>query len=139
MTQVFVAKVNNIPEWANWLARDEDGLLYAFEDKPFKSTESGEWIENKYGCDIVEEIDDTFSHVKWTDEEPTKITHELNLPKLSNNPDYYNVGGIENIDIIKAILTDEEFRGYLKGNILKYREQGYGKARIYYEWLEEAK
>lgn len=33
---------------------------------------------------------------------------------------YTEHGGIEVIDILKAVLTPEEFRGYLKGNILKY-------------------
>jgi len=36
------------------------------------------------------------------------------------NPPHYKVGGIEVIDYIKAKLTPEEFRGYLKGNVLKY-------------------
>jgi len=33
---------------------------------------------------------------------------------------YYDVGGIETLDIIRAKLTPEEYRGYLKGNLLKY-------------------
>ncbi len=37
-----------------------------------------------------------------------------------NHPAHYKVGGIETIDYIKAKLTPEEFRGYLKGNLLKY-------------------
>lgn len=37
-----------------------------------------------------------------------------------NNPDHYTVGGYEAIDVIRAKLTDEEFRGYMKGNALKY-------------------
>lgn len=37
-----------------------------------------------------------------------------------NHPPHYKVGGIEVIDFIKAKLTPEEFRGYLKGNVLKY-------------------
>ncbi|BFH71912.1 hypothetical protein J27TS7_08330 [Paenibacillus dendritiformis] len=35
-------------------------------------------------------------------------------------PSHYTVGGIETIDIIRAKLTPEEFRGYCKGNVLKY-------------------
>ena len=38
-----------------------------------------------------------------------------------NNPPHYNKGGIECIDGIQAMLTDEEFIGYLRGNSLKYR------------------
>lgn len=33
---------------------------------------------------------------------------------------YYDAGGIETMDIIKAKLTEDEFRGYCKGNALKY-------------------
>lgn len=39
---------------------------------------------------------------------------------IVNQPPHYKVGGIETIDFIEAKLTPEEFRGYLKGNILKY-------------------
>ena len=37
-----------------------------------------------------------------------------------NHPKHYNNGQIECIDAIKAALTDEEFRGFCKGNVLKY-------------------
>jgi hypothetical protein len=36
------------------------------------------------------------------------------------NPEHYRQGGIECIDAIEAALTPEEFRGYCKGNVLKY-------------------
>jgi len=34
---------------------------------------------------------------------------------------YYDAGGIETLDIIKAKLTREQFQGYLLGNALKYQ------------------
>lgn len=37
-----------------------------------------------------------------------------------NHPDHYTQGYIETIDYIKDKLTDEEFRGFVKGNVLKY-------------------
>lgn len=37
-----------------------------------------------------------------------------------NNPAHYTAGGIECIDAIEAALTPEEFRGFCKGNALKY-------------------
>lgn len=37
-----------------------------------------------------------------------------------NNPAHYRQGGIECIDAIRAALTDEEWRGYCKGNVTKY-------------------
>jgi len=39
---------------------------------------------------------------------------------MVNSPPHYKIGGIETIDFIKAKLTPEEFRGYLKGNVMKY-------------------
>ncbi len=35
-------------------------------------------------------------------------------------PDHYNKGAIEAIEAIKASMPENEFRGYLKGNALKY-------------------
>ena len=40
---------------------------------------------------------------------------------LINNPEHYNQGGIECIDAIEAMLSEEEFIGYLRGNSQKYR------------------
>ena len=37
-----------------------------------------------------------------------------------NHPKHYTSGGIECIDAIKASMTAEEFKGYLKGCALKY-------------------
>jgi hypothetical protein len=34
--------------------------------------------------------------------------------------DHYRKGSIECIDAIRAALTPEEFRGFCKGNVLKY-------------------
>ena len=39
-----------------------------------------------------------------------------------NNPRHYYIGhDVQAIDIIKASLTPEQFKGYLLGNFLKYR------------------
>lgn len=37
------------------------------------------------------------------------------------NPKHYMQGSHECIDEIKAMLSPEEFKGFLKGNIIKYR------------------
>lgn len=64
-----------------------------------------------------------------------------------NHPAHYNAGAVECIDAIEAALTPEEYRGFLKGNILKYtwREKHKGgmeamrKARWYLNRLLGAK
>lgn len=49
------------------------------------------------------------------------------------NPDHYKTGGIETIDYLKAKMTPEELRGFLKGNALKYlsRAEAKGGAEDY--------
>lgn len=37
-----------------------------------------------------------------------------------NHPPHYTQGGLECIDAIRAALTAEEFRGFCKGNAIKY-------------------
>ena len=37
-----------------------------------------------------------------------------------NNPDHYNTGNIECIDAIQESMSSVSFKGYLKGNCLKY-------------------
>ena len=34
---------------------------------------------------------------------------------------YYDAGGIETLDVIKAKLTPEQYQGYLLGNAIKYQ------------------
>ena len=34
--------------------------------------------------------------------------------------DYYDVGGIETIDIIQSKLTKDQYIGFLRGNVIKY-------------------
>lgn len=62
-----------------------------------------------------------------------------------NSPSHYQHGGIETIEVIQTMLTPEEFRGYCKGNIIKYRERApykgkeeedYAKALKYKEFME---
>ena len=37
-----------------------------------------------------------------------------------NNPPHYTQGSVECIEAIQAALTEEEFRGFCKGNAMKY-------------------
>jgi alanine-alpha-ketoisovalerate/valine-pyruvate aminotransferase len=52
-----------------------------------------------------------------------KKLNDLSIRKTSDpvmKPDHYNNGAIEAIEAIKASMPENEFRGYLKGNALKY-------------------
>ena len=50
--------------------------------------------------------------------EPT--SQVWNFMSKIDHPKHYKSGDIECIDAIEAQLTAEEFRGFLKGNVLKY-------------------
>lgn len=61
-----------------------------------------------------------------------------------NSPEHYKMGGIETIAFIEAKLSNDEYKGYLKGNIIKYlsratkkgnESQDYRKAMWYLEKL----
>lgn len=64
---------------------------------------------------------------------------------LIDNQSHYTVNGIQPIQIMKANMTKEEFRGFLEGNILKYplrykHKNGLDdlkKAKTYLTWLIE--
>ena len=64
-------------------------------------------------------------------EELEEVEKELNMKKDNvNNPAHYRQGGIECIEAIKASMSEEGFRDYLKGNVMKYiwRYKHKGKA-----------
>ncbi|WZP34606.1 nucleotide kinase [Enterococcus phage vB_Efs4_KEN02] len=64
---------------------------------------------------------------------------------LIDNQIHYTVNGIQPIQIMKANMTKEEYRGFLEGNILKYplrykHKNGLDdlkKAKTYLTWLIE--
>jgi len=77
------------------------GITYDFDGAPIYGVETNEGT-TLYSLDY-------FLKVECTE-----------IPDMVNQPNHYLVGGIEVLDYIRAKLTPEEFKGYLKGNILKY-------------------
>lgn len=75
--------------------------------------------------------------------------YEDNESDMVNHPDHYMVGGIEALAVIEAKLggpTNEMYRGYLMGNVMKYlmrspykgkREEDLRKAQFYLDGLVE--
>lgn len=67
---------------------------------------------------------------------------------MVNNPPHYKLPGldVESYQIVKAVLSKEEFAGWCRGNILKYqfragrkgnKKEDLEKANKYTAWLEE--
>lgn len=53
---------------------------------------------------------------KKEEKKPPKQNQEERV----NHPSHYTWGKVETIDLVRSLLTDGEYSGYLKGNILKY-------------------
>ena len=61
-----------------------------------------------------------YDPLELTHEQEREIAELLRPADTVNSPPHYRQGGIECIAAIEAALTPEEFRGYCKGNALKY-------------------
>ena len=73
------------------------------------------------GLTLTRAEEDGQYQYRWVRQAPElPITMEEPKSDPVNHPAHYKVGGIETIQYIKAKLTPEEYRGYLKGNLLKY-------------------
>ena len=88
------------------------------------------------------------------DEAPTigELVTEGNPTKMMNDavhhPQHYTLPGldVESVDVIRAVLTPEEFKGWCKGNALKYslragrkdptkEVQDLAKAGVFLSWI----
>lgn len=77
---------------------------------------------NNCGLEVEEFYTALFiDDVELLSEYKEKLLKDKTKPTdIINQPYHYTSGGIEVIDYIKAKLTKEEYKGYIKGNILKY-------------------
>lgn len=71
----------------------------------------------------------------------------MGFSETVDHPLHYTAGPCETIDYIRACLTQEQFIGYCKGNIMKYtsranrkgaHDEDCKKAARYAAWMEEA-
>jgi hypothetical protein len=85
-----------------------------------------------------------YHYLEAVKDEPQAET-TISEPDMVNSPPHYTTSGIECIDAIRAALTPEEFRGFCKGNALKYTwrekhkggDQDLAKAAWYLNKLKE--
>ena len=56
----------------------------------------------------------------WEEEEAAHSSWDNEVKDVVNNPDHYNTGNIECIEAIEESMSSVAFKGYLKGNCMKY-------------------
>lgn len=113
-----------------WLARDKNGSLWAFNEKPKKDI--NDWCFPANGlplqlvhAEAIKEIDERFSFIKWEDSEPIQITDIRNILALDssdviNKPSHYHSNGIDVIGFAEAQFSKEEQKGFYRINAIKY-------------------
>lgn len=128
-----------IPEWVNWLARDENGSLYGYRNKPRKHISS--WSIGTVCVDtntwFVGNNPNNYPQVKWSDEEPTAfkdgitvtdievlgedVSDDTTEPDMVNTPPHYKQYSFEPIDIITEVVKEYPPEiGFHIGTTLKY-------------------
>ena len=131
---------------------------HAFEDTVTREAADDEPISLREMVQpVLDELRDAerYAWNKYIDDFEAKWNHDMLKAHLNeklvndnvNAPDHYKLRGldIEAIDVIRGALTEDEFRGFCKGNVLKYTireghkngDEDLKKAKKYLEFLEE--
>lgn len=117
-----------VPEGANAFLKigNKGNYFYSFGKKSFVIYDDGKRESVRDGVETADEFMsfDDFSENSILWQRP-KLPEELPFiddePKDNvNHPQHYTSGDIECIDAIKASMSAEAFKGFLKGNVLKY-------------------
>lgn len=66
--------LKNLPKRYEWTARDEDGMLFLYPEKPLKK--EAFWKSRSFESDFSM-YDDLFQFINWEDEEPYNIDELL--------------------------------------------------------------
>lgn len=87
------------------------------DDDYMNSMTNGLWIDTHRG-----RHESSGHELVWQrPQQPEELPFIDDEPKDNvNHPQHYTSGDIECIDAIKASMSEEAFKGFLKGNVLKY-------------------
>lgn len=66
---------------------------------------------------------DNGKHSMWCYNTRGPLPVEPATTDAVNHPAHYTAGSIECIDYMQDVLTAEEFRGYLRGQVIKYQHR----------------
>lgn len=80
----------------------------------------------------------------WTDKMLEGVDEETDATDKTIKPDYYEKAAMQPLEVMQAMMTEEQFKGFLLGNCIKYRmrknykgqhDSDEYKARQYAYWL----
>ena len=130
-------------EW-KWVARDKNGSLFAYLEKPLKDPYSGDWGLTGDEWFLIKEI--LFHFIQWEDEEPHNIQELIEeYEKYKKASDYFKVN-IKNVnqsmlDVLPTEIEETEVKNieWLKEEItdILLTSKKDGTNYFYYRDLKE--
>lgn len=119
----------------------ERGVKYEVVETTNKYHSQAVWLLPTYSNNKEDKIFSFSYKLELYIEESKKSKHEES--DLIDKQDHYTANGIEPIEIMRQNMTQDEYRGFLLGNIIKYplrykRKNGLEdlkKAKTYLTWL----
>lgn len=93
-----------IPDWADWLARNRQGDLWIYENEPTRKEEIGKWVSSSGKAALIEKEDEASHVVSWEDVKPTSAQYILDLPtypKAIHEP-------LKELEPVEEVLEMEE-------------------------------
>jgi len=125
------AVFEGLPPEYRWAAISSDGRAHAYKCTPKGTTEASWWCVRDCAVYLIGSGYYTAywrnSLIKRQDvsnrvEQLRSVEAARQVEKDAvNNPSHYTTGGIECIDAMQAMLSRDEFIGYLRGNVFKYQ------------------
>lgn len=77
LTEEELTILNSIDKKYKWLARDKDGVLYLFANKPAKDKSSNQWDGSGDAIKFSMFVENIFQDIKWEDSKPIKIAKAI--------------------------------------------------------------
>lgn len=119
----FIFQCNDCHEFPDVIQHYHAKLL----EITLKCPKCGLTIKEKYIIENSSDVRSAFKDIrnKWDQQIYRYIENDLHdiletANDTVNHPSHYTQGGIECIDAMRACMTEDGFRDYCKGNILKY-------------------
>ena len=115
----------DIPEWVNWLARESNGDLYGYRNKPNKGVATwciGPVNVEQINCHLVSDDPNHCPQVKWSDEEPKAYKDGIilinpdELDEIHFYPSEEVSSGKSELDTNEAITALQSFGNTLTDN-----------------------
>lgn len=114
----------------SWLFKGSNSVYYG--ENGMMSFDGSEEMEGdlvrEYLGPVTEEFLKEFDNLPEDGSQLQQSKYVQEAEDMVNSPSHYTQGSVECIDAIQSALSPEEFKGYLKGNVMKYiyRERNKG-------------